>query len=53
MQMDVEVKENDDGSFTVEWDRNDPRYSIFNDMSEEQFSEWANQAILNYIESLK
>jgi len=32
------VKENEDGSFTLEWDKNDPRYSMFNEFSEEQMT---------------
>ena len=30
------VDVNDDGTFTVEWDENDPRYAIFKGLSEEQ-----------------
>lgn len=32
------VKENEDGSFTLEWDKNDPRYAMFNEFSEEQIT---------------
>lgn len=32
------VTENDDGSFTLEWDPNDPRWSMFNDIPEEELS---------------
>lgn len=32
------VKENEDGTFTIEWDENDPRYSMFNEFSEEQMT---------------
>ena len=30
------VDVNDDDTFTVEWDENDPRYAIFKGLSEEQ-----------------
>lgn len=32
------VTENEDGSFTVEWDPNDPKWSMFNDIPEEELS---------------
>ena len=31
------MKENDDGSFTINWDSNDPVESIMNDWTEEDF----------------
>lgn len=33
----IEVKENEDGSFTISWDENDPKESIFNTWTEENF----------------
>jgi len=33
----IDVKENDDGSFTISWDENDPSESIFNDWTEQDF----------------
>jgi hypothetical protein len=33
----ISVKENDDGSFTINWDSNDPVESIMNDWTEEDF----------------
>lgn len=32
------VKENEDGSFTLEWDKNDPRYAMFNQFTEKQLT---------------
>ena len=32
------VTENEDGSFTLEWDPNDPKWSMFNDIPEEELS---------------
>ena len=32
------VTENEDGTFTVEWAPNDPRWSMFNDIPEEELS---------------
>ena len=37
-QDSLKVTDNGDGTFAIEWDPNDPRYSMFNDMSEEQIS---------------
>ena len=34
----LSITENDDGTFQVEWDENDPRYSIFKGLSEEQIN---------------
>ena len=39
----LNVVENDDGTFTLEWDENDPRYAVFNGLSEEQI-----QAMIQY-----
>lgn len=41
----LKVTENEDGTFTIEWDPNDPRYSLFNGLNEEQMNELLNQAI--------
>lgn len=34
----LKVIENEDGSFTLEWDPNDPRWCMFNDIPEEELS---------------
>lgn len=33
----IEVKEEDDGTFTISWDQNDPQESIFNTWTEDDF----------------
>jgi hypothetical protein len=33
----IEVHENEDGSFQIDWDENDPVESIMNDWTEEDF----------------
>jgi hypothetical protein len=45
----LKVSENEDGSFTFEWDKDDPRYEHFNDMTEEQFSSYLNDLLGKYI----
>jgi len=43
----IEVKEENDGSFTISWDENDPRESIMNTWTEQDFvdviTEYLNQ----------
>lgn len=34
----INVTENEDGSFTIEWDATDPRWAMFNDFKEEDFT---------------
>ena len=36
----INVKDHEDGSFTIEWDENDPQESIFNDWTKEDFIEF-------------
>jgi len=35
--MTIEVKENEDGSFDISWDKNDPKESILNHFTEQDF----------------
>ena len=48
---ELTVTENDNGSFTLEWDENDPRYSFLNGLSEEQITEMITQALQKIIDS--
>lgn len=48
----LKVTQNDDGSFAIEWDPNDPRYSMFNDMSEEQISAMITHGLQQKIEEV-
>ena len=45
----IDCKENEDGTFTISWDENDPQESIFNDFKEEDFI----NLIQNYLKSLQ
>ena len=47
--MTIEVKEEQNGSFTISWDENDPQESIFNNYTEEDFV----RVITEYLEKLK
>jgi hypothetical protein len=45
----ISCKEEDDGSFTFDWDENDPDESILNTWTEEDFI----QAIREHLDKLK
>ena len=45
----IEVHENDDGSFQIDWDEKDPVESIMNDWTESDFI----QAIKDHLETVK
>jgi hypothetical protein len=45
----IDCTQNEDGTFTISWDENDPQESIFNNWKEEDFI----NAITNYLNSLK
>lgn len=48
----LKVTENDDGTFTIEWDPCDSRYSVWNTMTNEELSAMITEAIQNFIEEL-
>lgn len=48
----LKITENEDGSFAVEWDPNDPRYQIFNGMTQEQMQQFIESALTDYIQSI-
>lgn len=45
----LKVSENDDGTFAIEWDPNDPRYAHFNEMTEEQLNDYIIKALEEFI----
>lgn len=45
----IDVKQNEDGSFDISWDENDPQESILNTWTEPDFID----AIMNEIQNLK
>ena len=34
----LQINANEDGTFSIEWDRNDPRWQWMNDLTDEQLS---------------
>ena len=50
---DIKVTENEDGSFTIEWDKNNPQWSFLNDMTKEELSDFVNNAIERLIKKVE
>lgn len=47
----LKITENPDGTFKVEWDPNDPRYSMFKGMTEEQINHMLMEGLRAVVES--
>ena len=47
MAMSLEVKQNDNGSFTVEWDKKDPDWMFLNQLTSEQIQDMISEVIKN------
>ena len=45
MAMSLEVKQNDNGSFTVEWDKKDPDWMFLNDLTSEEIQDMISEVI--------
>ena len=43
--MSLEVKQNDNGSFTVEWDKKDPDWMFLNDLTSEEIQDMISEVI--------
>tara|TARA_B100000927_G_C16301500_1_gene403638 strand:+ start:174 stop:323 length:150 start_codon:yes stop_codon:yes gene_type:complete len=43
--MSLEVKQNDNGSFTVEWDKKDPDWMFLNQLTSEQIQDMIQEII--------
>ena len=41
----LNIKRNDDGSFTCEWDKNDPTWKFLNNMTSKEIEIFIEQAI--------
>ena len=48
----LNVTEKEDGTFVVEWDKNDIRYAYLNHLTEEEFNEFINKALQEHIDRL-
>ena len=45
----LKVSENDDGTLVIEWDPNDPRYAMFNDMTQDELQSYITTALEEFI----
>jgi hypothetical protein len=45
----LKVSENEDGTFCIEWDSKDPRYAIFNEMTENELQDYITTALEEFI----
>lgn len=49
LEDSLKVTQNDDGTFTIEWDSCDSRYSVWNDMTAEELSAMLMEQIKSYL----
>ena len=45
MQDSLKIERRDDGSFQVEWDKNDPNWKFMNDLTSEEIESIVQEAI--------
>jgi hypothetical protein len=43
----LKVEENEDGSLSISWDKNDPVYEMFNGLTEEEITAMLTKAIMD------
>ena len=47
MAMSIKINQNDNGSFTVEWDKKDPDWMFLNQLTSEQIQDMIGEVIKN------
>ena len=47
MEMSLKINQNDNGSFTVEWDKKDPNWMFLNQLTSEQIQDMISEVIKN------
>ena len=47
MAMSLKINQNDNGSFTVEWDKKDPDWMFLNQLTSEQIQDMIGEVIKN------
>ena len=47
MAMSLKINQNDNGSFTVEWDKKDPDWMFLNQLTSEQIQDMIREVIKN------
>ena len=49
----LKISQNEDGSFTIEWDKQDPRWSWLNGLTQKEIQVIVRQAVQDYLDDLK
>ena len=49
----LKISQNEDGSFTIEWDKQDSRWSWLNGLTQKEIQVIVRQAIQDYLDDLK
>lgn len=52
MKNGIKIYENSDGSFTLEWNKEHPLWSMFNNMTQEEIQDYVNTSLKEYIGQL-
>ena len=47
MEMSLKINQNDNGSFTVEWDKKDPDWMFLNQLTSEEIQDMISEVIKN------
>lgn len=48
----LKISENEDGSFSIEWSKEDPRWSFLNGLTSKEIQVMIEQAIKDYLDEL-
>jgi hypothetical protein len=49
----LKISQNEDGSFTIEWDKQDSRWSWLNGLTQKEIQVIVRQAVQDYLDDLK
>ena len=49
----LKISQNEDGSFTIEWDKQDSRWSWLNGLTQKEIQVIVRQAIQDYLDDLR
>ena len=53
MEDSLKITENEDGSFTMDWDPQDPKWSWMNGLTQKEIQVIMEQAIKDYLDDLE
>ena len=49
----LKIEKNEDGSFAMDWDRNDPKWSWLNGLTQKEIQVIVQQAIADYLDDFQ